>query len=133
MSRSLLTLLAVLILPACGGSSYMVQGRAPFIGADVHVEVNEEGGTRLVEIELTNLVPPNRVSESTAQYVLWIAPIGGAPVRAANIVYDAGNRSGSATATFPDPQFNVIVTAEAEGTPSTPSTNVVVEQRVDDR
>lgn len=133
MTRNIFVLAAALSLSACGGTSYMIQGQGSFIGADIQVDVNEEGGARLVEVEVTNLVPPDRVGENITQYVMWIAPIGGAPVRAANIVYDAGNRRGRATATFPDAQFNVIVTAEPDGTPSIPSTNVVAEQRVDDR
>ena len=133
MSRSVFTLLAILMLSACGGTSYVVQGQGPFIGADIQVDVDEEGGTNMVEVKVTNLVPPNRVGEGIAQYVVWIAPIGGQPSRVASLVYDAGNRQGTATATFPDPQFEVIVSAEAEGQPTMPSTNIVARQRVDAR
>ncbi len=32
--------------------------------AGIEVDVNEEGGARLVEVEVTNLVPPDRVGEN---------------------------------------------------------------------
>lgn len=130
---SLFALLAALTLSACGPTSYVVQGQQPFIGADATVEIDEEGGAYVVEIEVRNLVPPARVAEGLTQYVVWFVPQGGTPVRAANLVYDEADREGTARATSPDARFTVIVTAEATGTPTVPSTSVVLTQAVDGR
>lgn len=118
---------------ACGPTTYSLAGRAPFLGADALVEVEEDGGNRAVDVTLTNLFPASRVSPDLNHYVLWLAPVGGTPQRASVLVYDADDREGTAHATFPDARFTVIVTAEAQATVSTPSTHVVFQQQVDDR
>lgn len=132
-SLSLAALLAALALTACGPTSYVVQGQQPFIGADGTVEIDQDGGAYVVEVEVRNLVPPDRVSAGLTQYVVWFVPNGGTPVRAANLVYDPTDREGTARATSPDARLTVVVTAEAEGTPTTPSTSVVFSQAVDAR
>ncbi len=131
MSRLLVALFVASMLTACGPTAYVVQGRSPFVGADGVVEVEMDEGARVVTVELENLVPPSRVDPSLTQYVLWIAPSGGQPARAATLVFNENDRSGSARATTPDARFTVIVTAEAMGTPPMPSTNVVFQQDVE--
>lgn len=132
-SLSLVALLAALMLSACGPTSYVVQGQQPFIGADGTVEIDEEDGAYVVNVEVRNLVPPSRVNEGLTQYVVWFVPNGGTPVRAATLVFDETDREGRARATSPDGRLTVVVTAEADGVPTTPSTSVVFSQEVDGR
>ena len=130
-SFSLAALLAASVLAGCGGPLYAAHGRAPFIGVDVEIDVKPQAGSRFVDIALTHLFAPSRVAPNLTQYVVWIAPVGGAPLRAATVVYNEGNQTGEAQASFPDSKFTILVTAETAQVPATPSEHIIIEQLVD--
>lgn len=133
MSRFVASCLAIFLFAACGPTTYVVQGRNPFIGVDGTVKVEKENGSHVVFVELENLVPPNRVQQSLTQYVMWITNPGAQPSRVATLVFDEDDREGRARATAPDARFTVTVTAEGNNTPTAPSTNIVFQQAIDVR
>ena len=78
---SVLTLLASMLLAACGGPTvYALVGTARSIGTDGSVEVEEgEGGNYMVEVQVNHLPPPARLGEGLTTNVVWFIREGVAP------------------------------------------------------
>ena len=89
-----------------------------------------EGGSHLVTVSLTNLLPPTRLAEHYATYVVWIGGAEGSPVKAGSLQYDEGTRQGSMFATTPLRSFELSITAEPNPNVTTPSDVVVARRRV---
>lgn len=129
---SVFTLLATLLLAACGGPTvYALVGTPRSIGTDGRVEVEAtDAGNFLVRVELANLVPPERFSEGLTTYVVWFIRDGVAPTLAGSLDFNEEERSGSMLATTPYSQFRVRVTAEETRDVASPSEYVVADQLV---
>lgn len=129
---SVFTLLATLLLTACGGPTvYALVGTPRSIGTDGRVEVEAtDAGNFLVKVELANLVPPGRFSEGLTTYVVWFIRDGVAPTLAGSLDFNEEERSGTMMATTPYSQFRVRVTAEETRDVASPSEYVVADQLV---
>ncbi len=130
------TISAMLSLAAlgCGGGSwaYNVMGTQRDPGAEGTVQVERiEGGNRLVTVSFRHMTPPERLGNNLRRFVMWFRTPNGQSTMASNLEYDPASRTARATATTPQTQFLVIVTAEPAGNAVTqPSENVIFNQRV---
>ena len=124
--------LAGALLVGCGGAlDQAVIGQHEAASADGIVRIEESGaGNRLVTLRLENLPPPERVAAGSTAYVVWFVGANAAPVKAANLRYDADARTGEALATTTLAAFEVRVTAERTRDVSTPSDKVALTHRV---
>ena len=138
-SRSLRPLLAVAAgalvassTPGCASTQeFALVGtpRAPGLDGVVQVE-GIEGGSRLVTVSLTNLLPPERLAQHYATYIVWFGASEGDPVKAGSLEYDEASRQGSMFATTPLRSFELRITAEPNANVTTPSDVVVARRRV---
>jgi hypothetical protein len=120
-----------LSLVGCGPKEYPITGTSRAAGMDGTVRVEEiEGGNTMIKVELEHMVPPARLGNGLAHYVLWIQSQNQQPQREANIEYDEDDRKGRATATTPAGNFTVIITAERTAAPVSPSDIVVARRQV---
>ena len=130
--RSLLVAMTLaLALPACGGGSYEIRGTPRMPGVDGVIRVEDAPGTnRMVTVELEHLAPPERLAAGNQYYALWFRR-GSQVIFAGTIEYDQGSRRGRATATTPLQGFEVLVSIESRQNPEQPSSNVVIQRRID--
>lgn len=123
---------AVLLMTlfACGGSGeYIFVGGPRAVGLDGVAQVETvEGGNQLVSLRLQHLPPPDRMGENLSAYVVWFVADDRPTTRAGVLEYDADTREGALTATTPFRQFNILITAEAQGDVPQPS-DVIIAQR----
>ena len=116
-------------LVGCGGpSEYVLTGSSRSAGTDGTLTVEEIEGNRMMTVELEHLPPPSRVSEWSTVYVVWIKPNGGTPSMAGRLDYDEDERTGMMRATTPHSAFEMMITAEADMTVTSPS-EVVISRR----
>jgi hypothetical protein len=118
-------------LIGCGPKEYVISGTSRAAGMDGKIRVEEiEGGNTMIKVELEHMVPPGRLGNGLAHYVLWIQSQNQQPQREANVEYDPDDRKGRATATTPAGNFTVIITAERTAAPVSPSDVVVARRQV---
>ncbi len=128
------TWFSLLLVTACGGPlKYQVAStpKAPGADAKIVADVHEAQNQTELEVEISNLAPPARISEGSSNYVAWFrkssetvwARIGG-------INYDTDSRDGKLKGTVPEQAFDFEVTAEKSEAPASPSSDVVFSQRV---
>ena len=123
---------AFAMLAACGGTQYVVQGQEHAAGADAQINVDQQdSGNYLVSLQVHNLLPPARLAEDLATYVVWFQPPEQTPQRMGQLAYDAEERSGSMTATTANATFQVIVSGEAAPDVPSPSEHVVFRSTVE--
>jgi hypothetical protein len=123
-----------LLAVACGGPlKYQVPSSAKAPGADAKVvaDVAEDQGQTRVEIEVTNLAPPERVNPNAKVFVAWYRK-GPSAIwsRIGGLKYDEGDREGSLAGSVPEIAFDLTISAEATEAPASPSADVVLSQRV---
>lgn len=131
----LLAMVLCAALGGCGGPlKYEAKGtpRAPDADAHITAEVNSTTVMTRVTVKLEHLAPPDRIQPGATTYVAWARKNDKENwVRVGAVVYDADKRTGEMTeATVPLTQFEMIVSAEAQGAPQSPSQGVVVSQQV---
>jgi len=101
---------------------YTINGgdRAP--GADARVDITaQDGGNFLVEIAVSNLLPPARLSDGLTEYAVWFQGGNQQPTRVGTLTYDEDERSGSMTATTTHTSFQLIISGEAGADAVSPS------------
>jgi len=133
MIRNILASLALfaLLLGGCGGpDKYVLTGTERTAGTDGELTVEDLEGNRMIEIDLEHLPPPSRVSEGATVYVVWVKPGNGTPAMAGRLDYDEDDRTGHMRATTPETRFELLITAERNGSVASPSDIVVARQRV---
>jgi hypothetical protein len=135
LTRTLSALvLGAALLSGCGGGVVPFTGSERVVGADGEARWEEiAGGAVLVELEMTNLPPPNRVGNGLMTYVVWFIPAGGQATRVGALEYDADDREGHMTATNVSKQFQVLVTAESSASVSSPGDNTIARFSIDAR
>lgn len=119
----------------CGPLKYNVRSSALAPGADAKLtaDVKKRQGQTLLEMEATNLIPPNRVEENGAQYVAWYRPnASGQWNRIGTLDYDEDDRKGSLNGSVPETAFDFQVSVEGEAPPMSPSPQILFSQRVQD-
>jgi hypothetical protein len=133
----MLGLAFALLLSACGGPlEYATKGTPMAAGADAKItaDVNSKTVITTVSIEAEFLAPPDRVSPGASSYVVWARKDSSSEwQRIGSLQYDADKRTGSLPqATVPLTAFDLIVSAENQNSPKSPSPNVVIQQKVAD-
>lgn len=117
----------------CGGGSWnynvVASQRDPGADGTVHVE-RIEGGNRLVTVSFRHLTPPERLGGGLTVFVLWFRDAQGHSTKAAVLQYEPDSRTARATATTPMTSFQLVVTAERNGSGAEPSENVIFNQRI---
>ena len=117
----------------CGPLKYNVRSSALAPGADAKViaDVKKRQGQTQLEVEATNLIPPNRVESSASQYVAWYRPNSGAQWnRIGTLEYDEDDRIGNLNGSVPEVAFDLQISAEGAAPPSSPSPQILFSQRV---
>ena len=105
---------------------YALRGGASAPGADGTVAVaTQEGGNVSLDIDVSNLLPPDRVSAGLTQYAVWVQTEHTDAVRLGTLNYDEEKRRGSMMATTPFKNFQLIVSGEATSGVASPSEHVV--------
>lgn len=118
-------------LSACGADRYIVIGTAQAPSACGFVELNGTTGdsTRL-RVHLEHLHPVDSLDPALHAYVVWFESGKDAAVRAGALKYRPDDRIGELSAVSPYRKFVVKVTAEANDTPSAPSSFVVASEEI---
>lgn len=133
-SRSLL--LFPLLLVACGGATeYQVHSSNLAPGADALVSADVDADTHktTLNVDVKNLTPASRIDADKKHFVLWHRKNSDrAWARLGALDYDADARSGRFEGSVPETGFELIVTAEKELAPASPSAHVVFSQTVRD-
>ena len=124
------------LLAACGGPlKYSVPSTARAPGADAKVvaDVSAAQGQTKLDIDVTNLPPPGRISEKATTYLAWYRKNSSATwSRVGGLKYDEGDREGKLSGSVPEVSFDLTVTAEETEGPASPSPDVIIAQRVQD-
>jgi hypothetical protein len=130
-------LIAAVLLTACGGAlRYDVQGSDLSPGADatIQADVQKERNLTRLEVEASNLTPAERIGEGATTYVVWARPNFRTPwsrLGALNLASDG--RSGTASLTYAETDFEVVITAEPDPEVSIPSAKQLFKQHIGDK
>lgn len=123
-----------LFLFACGGPlKYEVASSAKAPGADAKVvaDVKNDQNQTLLEVEVKNLPPPERVADGSSAFVAWYRKGSSAQwARLASLKYDKDDRKGSLKASAPETSFDLQISAEKAPDVASPSSDIVFSQRV---
>jgi hypothetical protein len=135
--EGMLTLALVLLLAACGGPlEYVVKGTPASPGTDAKIiaDVNSKTVITTVTIEAENLTPADRLMPGAQSYVVWARKDSSSEwQRIGSLQYDADKRTGSLPqATVPLTTFELIVSAEQQNSPKSPSPHIILQQKVAD-
>ncbi len=126
--------LLALIVVACGGPlKYTVASTPLAPGADARIvaDVNQAEQQTQLEVELSNLPPPDRVGAGKKAYVGWFRKDAKAPwARIGGLNYDDGGRAGKLHGSVPEAEFDFELTAEEDSAPVSPSPEVVLAKRI---
>ncbi len=137
LRSSVLVLLASALLAACGGPlRYAPKGtpKAPEMDAHVTADINETASLTHLAITAEHLAPPGRLQDGGTTYVVWTRKNdGGVWQRVGALEYDEGDRKGSLKdASVPLTAFDLVVSIEKQAAPASPSSDIVLQQRVQD-
>ena len=137
MKTTVTLFIAAALFSACGSAlSYDVKGSQLSPGADatINADVQKERHLTKLEVEATNLAPAERVGEGATTYVVWARPNFRTPwsrLGALNLASDG--RSGTASLTYAETSFDVIVTAEPDPEVNSPSDMQLFKQHVGEK
>ena len=137
LRSSVLVLLASALLMACGGPlRYAPKGtpKAPETDAHLIAAVDETAHITHITITAEHLAPPGRLQDGGTTYVVWTRKDdGGTWQRVGALDYDEGDRIGSLKeASVPLTAFDLVVSIEKQAAPASPSSDIVLQQRVQD-
>lgn len=127
IQASILFVFVLFLAAGCGGSrQYQIQGLDRAAGADGEIQLErQDGGNWTVEIHVTNLLPPGRLTEGMTTYSVWFQAPEQNPQRVGNLAYDEDDRAGTTMATTSLTRFDIFVTAENSEAAAAPSADVV--------
>ena len=129
-----LALVSAALLVACGGPlKYQVASTGKATGADAKIvaEVKKDLHQTAVNIEVTNLAPPARISPDSHQFVVW-GRKGASAIwtRLGNIAYVESDRGGKFEGTFPELEFDLEITVEKDDSVAAPGADIVFAQHI---
>ena len=129
-----LVIFSLATLAACGGPlKYQVGGSQLSPGSDAKIvaDVDDSHGKTQLEIEATNLTPPERLLPDGTAYVVWTRKDEKAQwARLGALELSDENRKGKGTFTTPETGFDLIVSVEKDPNSASPSGKTVFEKRV---
>jgi hypothetical protein len=111
--------------------TYTMQATSLTPGATgtVDAKADKSGGNTEITIKVDHLARPTLLTPPANEYVVWIAPEDGAPQNQ-GILQVGENEKGELKMTTTSSKFRVLVTAETEPHPKTPSNRVVLQSNV---
>lgn len=127
--------LAAVLVSACGGPLKYKQAtspRAPGAETEIVADVQKSAGNTRLNVMSKFLPPPATIQEKATCYVAWHRTNPDSVwMRVGAFNYDAGSRAGNLVdVTVPETSFELQITAEAIPNAPTPSTDVVLTQKV---
>jgi hypothetical protein len=126
--------LSLLVLSACGGPlKYEMRGSQLSPGSDAKLvaKVDDKRNVTHVELNATNLTPPDRVLPGATAYVVWSRKNSEVPwSRVGALELDDDGRKGEANLTVSESAFDLLISAEKTVAVAAPSGRAVFEQRV---
>jgi len=100
----------------------------PSAAAQVNVD-KEENGNIKVDVKVSHLAKPGRLTPPANNYVVWLQQEGSQPQSQGELKV-GDNLEGELKTTTPLKNFNVFITAEADSQTKTPSDQVVLRATV---
>ena len=91
----------------------------------VDVKADKTGGNTNVSISVDHLARPTLLTPTANEYVVWIEPEDGSPQNQ-GVLRVGDNEKGSLRMTTTSSKFKLMVTAENEAHPQSPSNRVVL-------
>ena len=130
-----LAVLAAVAMLAIGvtawAKSYTMQATSLTPGATGTVLVNpaKNASNTDITVRVDHLARPTLLSPPANQYVVWVEPEGGAPQNE-GVLQVGDNEKGALRLTTTSSKFKILVTAESEAHPASPSNRVVLQSDV---
>src|SRR5579864_7972111 len=111
--------------------TYTMQATSLTPGAtgSIDAKADKTGGNTSVTIKVDHLARPTLLTPPANEYVVWIAPEDGAPQNQ-GVLQVGENEKGDLKMTTTSSKFRVLVTAETDAHPKTPSNRVVLKSEV---
>jgi hypothetical protein len=111
--------------------TYTMQATPLTPGATGTVDVNADksGGNTEVTIKVDHLARPTQLTPPANEYVVWIDAEGGAPQNQ-GVLQVGDNEKGDLKMTTTSSKFRILVTAESDAHPKTPSNRIVLKSEV---
>ncbi len=111
--------------------TYTMQATSITPGATgtVDAKPDKNGGNMEVTVKVDHLARPTLLTPPANEYVVWIEPEDGAPQNQ-GVLQVGENEKGELKMTTTSSRFKVLVTAESEAHPKTPSNRVVLQSNV---
>src|SRR5579864_6498010 len=107
--------------------TYTMQATSITPGAtgSIDAKVDKTGGNTTVAVKVDHLARPTLLTPAANEYVVWIEPQDGSPQNQ-GVLQVSDNEKGELRMTTTSSKFRVLVTAETEPHPKTPSNRVVL-------
>ena len=131
--RATALLLGAILSLACQSSRDTTLAPSPETPASqgsVNATADANGNTEL-RVVVDHLPPPERLSPELRTFVVWIRPASSSRYLNAGQLATDDERSGELKTVTPHPDVEVLVTAEASGSPSYPSEFKILEGRAE--
>lgn len=111
--------------------TYAFQATSIVPGAtgQVDAKADKTGGNTMVTIRVDHLARPTLLTPPANEYVVWIQPEDGSPQNQ-GVLQVGDNEKGDLKMTTTASKFKVMVTAETEPHPKSPSNRVVLQTEV---
>ena len=111
--------------------TYAFQATSIVPGAtgQVDAKADKTGGNTMVTIRVDHLARPTLLTPPANEYVVWIQPEDGSPLNQ-GVLQVGDNEKGDLKMTTTASKFKVMVTAETEPHPKSPSNRVVLQTEV---
>lgn len=118
---------ALCLVTSAGAKTYTLRSTPIEPGATgtVDAKPQKDGANTEVTIKVDHLAKPPQLTPPANSYVVWIEPNGGKAMNQ-GILKIGDNEKGELKMTTTAPKFAVIVTAETQEKPQTPSKRVVM-------
>jgi hypothetical protein len=126
--------MVVLAVAACGGPlKFKIKGtsRAPDVDAEIIANPLGDQGLTTIKITAEHLAPPDRFTSGGTHYIVWLRKGEGTYARIGALAYNKDKRTAVFEGSAPETAFTLLITAESQVAPQMPSTNMVVEQKVE--
>ena len=95
----------------------------------VDAKPQKAGANTEVTVKVDHLAKPQQLTPAANNYVVWIEPNGGKPTNQ-GVLKVGDNEKGELKMTTTSPKFAVIITAENQADPQSPSGRVVMRSDV---
>jgi hypothetical protein len=122
-------LTVILALQMFGAEDKMENlGLDPGAKGTIHTDKDENGNTR-IKVDVEHMATPQQLTPAHQNYVVWVQPKGQPPKLAGEL--KVNDTKAKLETTTPAKVFDVLVTAEDQPNPTSPSSNIVLRGHVE--